>query len=215
MKRSLVFIFILCIHYLANAHQPDISSLMIYQQNDKYLLIIKSSLGAFESEIEYKNGKNAYKTPKEFQDLVIQRFEKHCLVKVDNQIVPLINPYVTIGHETTVFAELKNFPEKFSEIQVESTVFEDMPKSICEVILTLSNLPQKQYLLTKENNRQVTLNLMNQKWEIKELSSDSGKTSWIIIGGVIAFFASIFLIIKTSIQKLYERTFALDNQTIK
>ncbi|MBK7637300.1 MAG: hypothetical protein IPJ13_25730 [Saprospiraceae bacterium] len=61
---------------VAHAHQPDLSSLMIYEQGGKSILVIKSALSAFESEIEYSYPKGAYKTPAEFQELVIGHFQK-------------------------------------------------------------------------------------------------------------------------------------------
>ena len=39
------------------AHNPDLSSLMIYEQNGKSILLIKSSLTAFEGEVNYIFGK--------------------------------------------------------------------------------------------------------------------------------------------------------------
>jgi hypothetical protein len=51
------------------AHSPDLSSLMIYEENGKTFLVIKSSIAAFEGEVVYLYGKESYKTPQEFNEL--------------------------------------------------------------------------------------------------------------------------------------------------
>ena len=65
MKSVYLFLLLLCAKAV-HAHEPDLSNLMIYEQNGKCLLVIKSSLTAFEGEIDYLFGKNAYKSPEAF-----------------------------------------------------------------------------------------------------------------------------------------------------
>ncbi len=66
MKIIYLLIFLLGFK-AAYAHNPDLSSMMIYEQNGKSILLIKSSLTAFDGEVEYHFGKDAYKTPEEFE----------------------------------------------------------------------------------------------------------------------------------------------------
>jgi hypothetical protein len=55
---------------------PDLSSLMIYEENGKTFLVIKSSIAAFEGEVVYLYGKESYKTPQEFNELAILSISK-------------------------------------------------------------------------------------------------------------------------------------------
>lgn len=179
----------------AYAHQPDLSSLMIYEQNGKHLLIIKSSLTAFEGEIDYCFEKNAYKTPEDFQALVIKLFQKNCFLIINNDTIKCLNPRVILGHETTIFVELSNIPNNINSIYVKNTLFKDIPNNACELILSIKDLPQKQYILNKDNKQEVKLSLENNLWTIDDLSNPFYKTSNLIFLGVFSLLVLIVAII--------------------
>jgi hypothetical protein len=179
---------------------------MIYEQNGKYILVIKSSLTAFEGEVDYLFGKNAYKSPEEFQLLVIKHFQKNCKLIMNNEPIKLINPKVILGHETTLFAELSLVPKKISSIYVKNTLFKDMPVSLCEMILTLNDLPQKQYLLNNVNNYEVELQLENNSWTVVEDASPN-TTFILLVIGVLILSASIAAVIINRKRKLFPKLY--------
>ena len=181
------------------AHSPDLSSMMIYEQNGKYFLAIKSSLTAFEGEIDYHFNKNAYKTPEDFQQLVSKHFQKNCLLIINNDIIKFINPTVVLGHETTVFAELLNVPDKFNSLYVRNTVFKDMPNNMCELILTLKGLPQKQYILTNENKQEVKLRVENDNWEVEETNASFFKSSNLLLWSLL--FLSVLVVVAIAVWR--------------
>ena len=181
------------------AHSPDLSSMMIYEQNGKYFLAIKSSLTAFEGEIDYHYNKNAYKTPEEFQQLVSQHFQKNCLLFINNDTIKFIHPTVVLGHETTVFAELLNVPDKFNSLYVRNTVFKDMPNNMCELILTLKGLPQKQYILTNENKQEVKLSVENDNWEVEETNASFFKSSNLLLWSLL--FLSVLVVVAIAVWR--------------
>ena len=181
------------------AHSPDLSSMMIYEQNGKYFLAIKSSLTAFEGEIDYHFNKNAYKTPEEFQQLVSKHFQKNCLLIINNDTIKFINPTVVLGHETTVFAELLNVPDKFNSLYVRNTVFKDMPNNMCELILTLKGLPQKQYILTNENKQEVKLSVENDNWEVEETNASFFKSSNLLLWSLL--FLSVLVVVAIAVWR--------------
>ena len=197
MKAVVLILFLLCTN-IVHAHQPDLSNLMIYEQNGKYILVIKSSLTAFEGEVDYLFGKNAYKSPEEFQLLVIKHFQKNCKLIMNNEPIKLNNPKVILGHETTLFAELSLVPKKISSIYVKNTLFKDMPVSLCELILTLNDLPQKQYLLNNVNNYEVELQLENNSWTVVENASSN---TTLILLAVVVFILSALVIAVIVIRK--------------
>jgi hypothetical protein len=197
MKSVVLILFLLCTN-IVHAHQPDLSNLMIYEQNGKYILVIKSALSAFEGEVDYLFGKNAYKSPEEFQLLVIKHFQKNCKLIMNNENIKLNNPKVILGHETTLFAELSLVPKKISSIYVKNTLFKDMPVSLCEMILTLNALPQKQYLLNNVNNYEVELQLENNSWTVVENTSTN---TTLILLAVVAFILSASIIAVFVIKK--------------
>ncbi|MCX6262929.1 MAG: hypothetical protein NTZ47_00095 [Bacteroidetes bacterium] len=194
MKSIYLILLLLCVK-VVQAHEPQLSSLMIYDQNGKSLLLIKSSLTAFEGEIDYHYNKTAYRTPDEFNQLIIKHFDKNCFVIINDDTVKLINPYVILGHETTMFAELLNPPKKITSVYVRNTFFKDMHNNMCELILTTKGLPQQQYILKNDNQQEVKLRVENEKWVVDKTSNSFYKPSNLILWGIIIFIVLTIVII--------------------
>jgi len=156
---------------LVHAHSPDLSNLMIYEQNGKCFLLIKSSLTAFAGEVDFHFKKNAYKTPEEFEQLVIKHFKRNCIVAINGDAIELSNAQVKLGHETTLFAELINPPQKIESYYIRNTFFKDMPSNQCELVLTTKDLPQKQFIFNNENNQEVNLRVENKQWVVEKAAT--------------------------------------------
>lgn len=194
MKSIYLIILFLCAKG-AQAHQPDLSNLMIYEQNGRCFLAIKSSLTAFEGEIDYLFGKNAYKSPEAFQQLVIKHFQNNCLVIIDGDTTRFVNPHVILGHETTLFAEILDVSDKLTSIYVKNTVFKDMPSNMCEIILSLKGITQKQYILDNSNQHEVKLKVENNNWMVVENKNSLLTTPYVFIwGGLFLVVATIVFI---------------------
>ncbi len=171
------------------AHQPDLSSLMIYEQNGRCFLAIKSSLTAYEGEIDYVFGKNAYKSPEAFQQIAIKYFQENCRIIINGDTIKFQNPRVILGHETTLFAELLNVPDELTSIYVKNTMFKDMPSNMCEIILAIKGISQKQYILDNANQHEVKLKLENNNWLVKENKHSTSTFSYLFIGGGLLVIA--------------------------
>ena len=198
MKSVCLILLLLCAK-LVHAHEPDLSSLMVYQQNGKCFLVIKGSLTAFEGEVDYLFGKDAYKTPEAFQLLVIRHFQNNCLVMINDDTIRFNHPKVMLGHETTLFAELLNPPDKFNSIYVRNTLFKDMPANMCELIVTLNGLAQKQYILNNDNRHEVKLKVENNSWTVVKAANPPYKTTNLLFG--VVFFVAASLIVLMAIRK--------------
>jgi hypothetical protein len=190
--KSMYLILLLLFANGAQAHQPDLSNLMIYEQNGRFFLAIKSSLTAFEGEIDYLFGKNSYKSPEAFQQLVISHFQKNCFVIIDGDTTRFVNPQVMLGHETTLFVELLNIPEKPNSIHIRNIVFKDMPSNMCEIILAIKGISQKQYILDNANQHEVRLTVENNNWMVVEHRNTVLTTPYLFIGGGLLVFAILF-----------------------
>ena len=169
--KFLSMLFFVLIASMAHAHSPDLSNLMIYEQNGKCFLLIKSSLTAFAGEVDFHFKKNAYKTPEEFEQLVIKHFNKSCLIVINGDAIELSNTQVKLGHETTLFAELINPPQKIESYHIRNTFFKDMPSNQCELVLTTKDLPQKQFIFNNENNQEVNLRVENKQWVVEKAAT--------------------------------------------
>ncbi len=183
------------------AHDPALSSIMIYDQNGKKLVAVKSSILAFEGAIDYHYGKNSYKTPEQFNILAINYFRKNCILVINSDTILFKNPQVQLGHETTLFAELENAPEKVTTFYLKNALFKDMPNHLCELILSINGYPQKQAILNHENGYETKLRLENNKW----LSEKPDKPTFTIKAsfGVIGIFLIIFIMSYYLRQKTY------------
>jgi len=178
---------------VAHAHQPDLSTMMVYEQNGKSLLVLKGSLTAFEGEVDFHFKKGAYKTPEEFIQLVTKHFEKNCLVTINNEVIKLENVRVILGHESTVFAELVNKPKNLKTLFIRNTFFKDMPNNQCELILTVDGLPQYQYIFNDKNDHEVKLTIEKNIWVLEEPDTSIFKSMNFIYGGAILFISLIII----------------------
>lgn len=197
--KYLSFILLIFNALVSYAHQPDLSSLMIYEQGGKSFLAIKSALSAFESEIDYLYPTDAYKTPAEFQELVIGHFQKKSFLVINGDTIKFLNPKVSLGHETTLFAELTEIPLAIATMHIKNAIFSDISNSICEVIITLKDIPQKQFLLKTENKHEARLRVENGTWVLAEKERPSfTKTTFTFLG---IFMVVIFLVADIQISK--------------
>jgi hypothetical protein len=192
---KILVVFFLFVVNMANGHSPDLSSLMIYEQNGKFLLLIKSSLTAFEGEIDYQYGKNAYKTKEEFIQLVIEHFRKNSLVIINNDTSRFVNLQVQLGHETTLFAELTGKPKNGKSFFIQNTMFKDMPNNQTELIVATQALPQKQYILYNGNNHEIKLRVENGKWEVDNSHNALFSNKNSILWTMLFLTAIIFVVV--------------------
>ena len=199
---KIVWLFIFLFGFRAvQAHNPDLASLMIYEQNGKSILLLKSSLTAFEGEVDYLFGKNSYKTPEEFNQLVVKHFQENCSVFINGKPVTLTNVQVQLGHETNLFAELEGIPKSIESVSVSNTVFEDMPNNQCELIVAFPGLSQKQYILNSGNDHEVSLRVTGTAWVVDTPAEPFSFAQGLAVGIPSLLVASLILFF-TKKQKL-------------
>ncbi|MFM7850413.1 MAG: hypothetical protein ACKO96_00495 [Flammeovirgaceae bacterium] len=165
MKSTFLFLslqVLLSIHLVA--HSPDVSSILIYEQNGQTNLLVRSSLDAFESEIIYRFGKNSYKNSNEFIALVLKDFKNHCKIKINGSLIEITNLELRLGHETSLFCELKNIPAKIESLEITNNFFEDIPNNRCELILNIRDIALKQYLFDSGNKHSSRFVTENRIW---------------------------------------------------
>jgi hypothetical protein len=185
--KTFFLLFLLTSVRLVQAHEPDLSNLMVYEQNGKHFLTVRSSLLAFEGEIHYLFGKNSYKTPEAFESLVIRHFQNNCFLIANGDTIRLMNPKVFLGHETTVIAELSNPPKIFNSIYVRNDLFKDMPNNMSELIIAINGLPLKQYILNNSNNHEIGFKVEKGNWEVANKSYSFYKKPILISFLILSF----------------------------
>jgi len=154
--------------------------------------------------VDYEYGKNSYKTPEEFKGLFIKLFQERFSMESNNQNeMSFGNTKVMLGHETKLIAEVLNMPKDSYSIQIRNDVFKEMPQNQCILIFNVEKLPKQQFILSKENNNEITLKLENGKWKSK-VYEEKNLINFNIIFGIIyvlILIVGIYRLIKTKSTK--------------
>ena len=211
MKKNIIGILLLFNSISIFAHQSDLSTVMIYQdEKGKCFLQIYSSLTAFEGEIDYKYSKNAYKTPEEFRALVIDHFKKNVLfICNEKDTIKFGKPIVLLGHETKLVVEVFGFPENSRSMYFKNTMFMDTPQNQSSLMIVKKGLPNQLYVLDNENKQQINLVLENGKWESIAANSDKSMSPFLFWGSIVVLLFSLILFFKRFKPALGSKKFLL------
>ncbi len=156
MTRYLIILGFLFVSLTSQAHQPDISTTMLVEQGDQWLLQVRASLTAFQYEV--RTHFEEYKTPEEFEQMAVEHLKKNISIRIDGKEVQILdNAHVQLGHETSVVLELSGVPQSFSEISVKNSSFKDINRNQSALIVLKNGFEKKQFILNEANGHEVDL----------------------------------------------------------
>ncbi|WP_299781517.1 hypothetical protein [uncultured Formosa sp.] len=169
-KKNLIKLCVFGILLFSNlvcAHNPDLSNIIISKTETGQIVIqINSSLTAFQQEVNYINGQGAYKSPEEFQDLVLNHFKNSFSIIINKKdTLQFKNPKVFLGHETKLVAEIIGLPETVNAIHLQNKLFKDIYNNQSVAIFLLDEFPKDKYTLDRDNNQEINIELVNGKWQ--------------------------------------------------
>lgn len=169
MKKTLIILFLAFLSISSYAHQPELAS-FIYSKTDdgKHIIQLNGALTGIETEIHYTYSKDAYKTPDEFKELVIDHFIKNISFIINEKEVKLINPLVILGHETKLIVEAIDIPDKIESIKLKNTFFKNVPNNKLTVLFLSDNFPKEKYVLNNENHHTIDIRNNDGKWTAKK-----------------------------------------------
>jgi hypothetical protein len=198
IKKNIIWIFIFFNSISIFAHQSDLSTVLISQdEKGKCFLQIISSLNAFEGEIDYKYSISAYKTPEEFRALVIEHFKKNVLfICNEKDTLKFGKPIVLLGHETKLVVEVFGFPENIRSMYFKNTMFRNTPHNQSSLMMVKKGLPNQLYVLNNENKQQINVVLENGKWESIAANSDESVSPYLFWGSIVVLLLSLILFLK-------------------
>ncbi|WP_139255246.1 hypothetical protein [Hymenobacter psychrophilus] len=161
----LVFLLLL-LSFGSSAHQSDLSTVVISKiPEGKYVLQITSALTAFEGEVDYLYGQNAYQTPAEFNALVVRHFRRNfSLIVNESDTLRFLDPAVLLGHETKLLAEITGMPARVTSLRLRNGLFREVANNQAMLVMLADNLPTQQYVLSNDNQQQLHLQLSNGQW---------------------------------------------------
>lgn len=156
---SSIFLSVLFLSFTPIKHQPEISSTMLVEkENGKWILQVRAALTAFEYAIETHYGKDAYKTPEEFNALVIRHLSENLSITFNkNEVIELQNGQVKLGHETNAIFELSNVPKKIKKVMVTNSAFKDIHDNQSALIVLKKGFGKSQFILNNKNKHTARL----------------------------------------------------------
>jgi hypothetical protein len=186
------------------AHNPDVSTTMLVEkENNIWVLQISSSLTAFQQEVRTHFAETPYKTPEEFQQMVLEHIKNNLEISVNNgSKITLGKGIVKLGHETKVVFEVFGIPSDLQTIHVKNATFNDIGRSQSVLFVFKNGFSKDHFVLNNANYH--TLNLMvsgNEFFETgkNEASLISYQLVFVLIGIMgFGFLIQTFYLLKRS-----------------
>lgn len=200
-----IFIGFFLVTFGASAHQPDISTAMLIEQGKgHWVLQLNTSLTALQYEVKTHFPEGAYKTPEEFQQLVIDHMRENLIVVFNKtDTTSLKNAYVKLGHAASVVFELSNVPETMNEVYVKNESFKDIHRNQCAFGIVKKGISSDQFALNENNQHEVRLILKEDQFV--SVTADSNESIavylYIVLGLLTCVLGMLFF--KTIKSKKY------------
>lgn len=196
INRVLITLSVALISFGVKAHQPDLSSTLLVEQGEnEWVLQVRSSLTAFEYEIEKHFGESSYTSPEEFQELVINYLKENISIKSNKtKGVVLENGIVKLGHETAATFEVVGMPATIQSLQVTNTSFTDIARNQSALIVLKEGFSKDQFVLNNNNQHTAKLKVSNSSFVLATPIQKTTKNSVLILGvlSTIAFAVAYF-----------------------
>ncbi|WP_282075163.1 hypothetical protein [Maribacter aquivivus] len=190
---KIIFFSLLWLNTTAFAHSPDFSSIIISKtENGQIVLQLNSSLTAFQQEVNYANEEGAYKSPEEFQNLVLDLFNsRFSFIINEKDTLHFKNSKVFLGHETKIVTEIVDLPEEVKVIQLKNEMFKDIHGNQSVAIFLLDGFPKEKFTLHRDNQHEINIILEDDKWVVPTAKSDQAPLKYLpylitlTIGGLL------------------------------
>ena len=208
MIRNILVLCLLASSWMAQAHQADLSTTMLVEQNeDQWVFQIRASLTAFQYEVRTHFAETPYKTPEEFKDFVIEHVKNNVTIYFnETDSVTLRNPYVKLGHETNVVFEVVGVPKNIASVFVKNSSFNNIHRNKSALVLLKKGFEKEQFVLNNDNEHSAELIVNEKSFELKDnqnISVASFSNSYMKLGLIILLLGSLtYLGIKFSKRRL-------------
>ncbi|WP_026951680.1 hypothetical protein [Algoriphagus mannitolivorans] len=180
-KLSLLFSFLLAFVVPAKAHDPDLSSLLIIEQESgQWILQVNAPLTALEFVVNDTYGENSFESVKEFNQLLLSAFREKITLNVNGKELHLGHGLVSLGHATTIAFELPTMPEQIETLIVENNGFENIRHSQAIFGLIREGMEKSQFILNASNDYQLSLKVEGNQVILVEEAEN--KSFWILSG---------------------------------
>ncbi|MDP5106877.1 MAG: hypothetical protein NWQ31_11985 [Polaribacter sp.] len=157
MKKYLLLIVLFS--SICFAHNPNTSTIMLVEkENNTWVLQISASLTAFQQVIKTNFAETPYKTPEEFQQMVIEHIKNNLTITFNgNQNIAFSKGIVKLGHETKVVFEILGVPLDIKTVLIKNSTFKDIYKNQSGMLLLKSGFKKEHFILNNKNNHTLKL----------------------------------------------------------
>lgn len=194
MKNYLLVLIVL-FSSLSFAHNPNTSTTMLVEkENNTWVLQISASLTAFQQEIKTHFAETPYKTPEEFQQMVIEHIKNNLnIVFNDSQTITLSKGIVKLGHETKVVFEISGVPLDIKSVFITNSAFKDIYKNQSGLLVLKAGFKKEHFILNNKNSHTLKLIAGDDKFVVEEKKESSFSTTIVYISLALVL---VYLIIK-------------------
>ena len=194
MKKYLLLLIVL-FSSLSFAHNPNTSTTMLVEkENNTWVLQISASLTAFQQEIKTHFAETPYKTPEEFQQMVIEHIKNNLnIVFNDSQTITLSKGIVKLGHETKVVFEISGVPLDIKSVFITNSTFKDIYKNQSGLLVLKAGFKKEHFILNNKNSHTLKLIAGDDKFVVEEKKESSFSTTIVYISLALVL---VYLIIK-------------------
>ena len=155
------------------AHQPDRSSTMLVEKAEgEWILQVRAALTAFEYEVHVNYGEDSYKTPEEFNGLVLDHLRNNIYVVVNKDTISLKGGNVKLGHETSVIFELEEELQDLQYVSVIQNSFVDVNRNQSALVLLKKGLKPQQFIMNQSNDHQMDIEFSNNEFVARSQVSE-------------------------------------------
>ena len=197
MKKYLLLLIVL-FSSLSFAHNPNTSTTMLVEkENNTWVLQISASLTAFQQEIKTHFAETPYKTPEEFQQMVIEHIKNNLnIVFNDSQTITLSKGIVKLGHETKVVFEISGVPLDIKSVFITNSTFKDIYKNQSGLLVLKAGFKKEHFILNNKNSHTLKLIAGDDKFVVEEKKENSFSTTIVYVSLAIIALGAVYLIIK-------------------
>ncbi len=190
MKKYILLLFAGLFSMVSFAHSPSTSTTMLVEkENNTWVLQINASLTAFQQEIRTHFAETPYKTPEEFQQMVLEHIKNNLHFRFNGgENITLGKGVVKLGHETKVVFEVFGIPTEINKVLVTNTAFKDIHRNQSKLLLFKESFSKEQFILNNANNHTLKLLANENKFvEVKESEASMFSSGILLIAlGAVA-----------------------------
>ena len=193
---TILFCCVLLLPIVSLAHSTTQSSTVLVEDAEgKWTLQIRGALAAFKSVVQTEYSEEAYRTPKEFENLVFQLIEQKVKLSIDGNAISIKDGHIRLGHEAIIVYHIEA-PSEFGKVAIKNTLFKSIFNSKNTFLVLKSGVKKKMFALNKTSKYSAHIAIKNNEFVLINETKNEASFSmhWVVLCLFTAFFGLIGLV---------------------